>query len=108
MSLNGNNIACAESGGCYVWSIPDSEKLYSLTHKSDVTHVRFYSDQDLRFDLITASKDKTVKFWLSGFHVKTLEHWTKICLSFDLSIEKRLLAVATDEVGVPMNLAPAG
>ena len=79
---------------CQVWSISKKQKLYSVEHGYEIYHVHLLSDQNLDFDLITASLDKTVKLWRQGKVVKTLKHF-EICRSFDLDKENRLLAVAT-------------
>ena len=81
---------------CQVWSISKKQKLYSIKHKESIHQVHLLSDQNLDFDLITASWDKKVKLWRQGKVFKTLKH-SEGCRSFDLDKENRLLAVATKD-----------
>ena len=103
ISINGDTVASGSSDEtCQVWSISENKKLYSVEHKSagwpcnTVYHVHLLADQKLGFDLITASGDKTIKFWRQGQVIKSLEYSTW-CSHFDLDKYHRILAVATGD-----------
>ena len=95
VSISGDTVASGSlDSTCQVWSISTKEKLYSIKHSRAITQVRLLLDQNLDFDLITCSDDKTVKLWYQGKIFKILEHSVP-CYSFDLDEERRMIAVAT-------------
>ena len=87
-------VASGGSQICEVWSIAEKTKLYTVNHQAFMPKVCLLSDATLGFDMITASVDQSVKFWLNGYQVKCLKH-AYPCWHFDFDCQKRFLVVAT-------------
>ena len=93
LSIGGNIIASGSwDESCEVWNILKKNKLYSIKHGSSVNHVQLITTESY-FDLITSSRDQTVKVWKDGKLRQTLKH-SNYCYGFHFDSQKQMLAVA--------------
>ena len=93
LSIGGNIIASGSwDESCEVWNILKKKKLYSIKHGSSINHVQFIPTESY-FDLITSSRDQTVKVWKDGKLRQILKH-SNYCYGFHFDSQKQMLAVA--------------
>lgn len=91
--IEGQRIASGSwDESCEIWSIVEKTKLYKIEHNSSVNHTQLFPDGS-NFDLITSSRDQTVKVWKGGKLKQTLKH-SNYCYTFQLDSKKQKLAVA--------------